>query len=312
MTNLAGRARALFGAVPPKVMLAAKLLFVAATLLFTLSMVDWETLTRQSAWLLLAILGGICFALLFVPVVALRWCLLIKIGSTGRLHFLNALRGYFLGLFCNLALPGAIGGDLVRAHFASVRAQIAYTRSGLIVLTERLFGLLSIFLLVGIGVALNDQLSQFTPLPATDLIVGLVVVGAVLIGAMGVARHYIGIPLVFVPLLLLLSMIGQSTDFVLIHFYGRFLSVDVPLQTLLIVVPLVFIASILPFAPGGHGAREVTLTGLLAVAGIPVSQAALIALMLLTTKVGVGLASFGVFSHSKHLLPDDVASAQTK
>jgi uncharacterized membrane protein YbhN (UPF0104 family) len=41
--------------------------------------------------------------------------------------------------------------------------------------------------------------------------------------------------------------------------------------------------------PGGIGVREVTLTALLTLAGVPVSEAALIALMLLITKIGFSL-----------------------
>ena len=63
-----------------------------------------------------------------------------------------------------------------------------------------------------------------------------------------------------------------------------------PLETLLLVVPLVFLASVIPLTPGGHGIREVTLTAWLTLAGIPVSEAALVALMLLVTKIGFGLA----------------------
>jgi uncharacterized membrane protein YbhN (UPF0104 family) len=267
-------------------------------------MIDWGRLTQLGAWVLLPILGGVCYTMLLgVPFSALRWSLLVQIGSTGRLRFLSALRGYFLGLFFNFAMPGALGGDLVRVHFASVRAQIAYAPSALIVLTERLFGLLSLCLLGAIGVAMNDRLGQFTTYPATQVIVWIAAVGAILLVAMEFTRRYIAIPLALVPLILLLSIIGQSTDFLLVYLYGKFLSVDIPLETLLLVMPLVFMASVLPFAPGGHGAREVTLTGLLALVGIPVSQAALIALMLFTTKIGLGLACIGAYHYSNHQLP---------
>ena len=56
-----------------------------------------------------------------------------------------------------------------------------------------------------------------------------------------------------------------------------------------LVIPLVFLASVISITPGGHGIREVTLTALLTLAGIPVGEAALIALMLLVTKIGFGL-----------------------
>ena len=135
---------------------------------------------------------------------------------------------------------------------------------------------------------MNDHLERFTAVPATQLALGLAIATAIVLLGVGLIRRHSHIPLVLFPLLLLLSFAGQSSDFLLVHFYGRAVSVDIPLATLLLVIPLVFIASVLPLTPGGHGVREVTLTALLTLSGVPVSAAALVALMLLVTKVGFG------------------------
>jgi uncharacterized membrane protein YbhN (UPF0104 family) len=136
---------------------------------------------------------------------------------------------------------------------------------------------------------LNHHLERFTPLPAAQLAMGLAIVGAILVVGVGLTQGYTQVPLLLFPLLLILSLVGQSSDFLLVHFYGRILSVDIPVETLLIVVPLIFIAPVVPLTPGGHGVREVTLTTLLTLTGIPVSEAALVALMLFVTKNGFGL-----------------------
>jgi uncharacterized membrane protein YbhN (UPF0104 family) len=230
---------------------------------------------------------------LMVPVLmvtALRWKLIVGTETPGGFSFLTALRGWGLGLFINLVVPGMVGGDAARAHYSSVRAKIEYRRALIVAFTERLFGLLSICLLAGIGLAVNDHIERFTQIPANELTVGLVVAGAIILVGVGLTRRYTQIPLLLFPLLLVLSVLGQSSDFALVHFYGRAVSVDIPLETLLLVVPLVFLASVIPLTPGGHGVREATLTALLTLAGIPLSQAALIALMLLVTKIGFGLA----------------------
>ena len=291
--------------------MALRLALAAAALLFIVSIVDWQSIAHQGAWLPLVILVGVCISALFVPLLALRWMTLVRVGSTGRLSYLSALRGYFTGIFFNLALPGAIGGDLVRTHHASVHAGIGHARSGLIVVTERLFGLLSICLMAGIGLAMNDRLSAFTTIPRFEVVIALIVVTGVVVGAVAVGRRYIGIPMTLVPLLLLISAIGQSSDLLLVHLYGRFLSVHIPLETLLIVVPLVFIASVLPLVPGGHGAREVTLAGLLALSGVMASEAGLIALMLFLTKIGLGLVGMGFFLHGNRTVTS-LASPEPK
>lgn len=277
-------------AIPPRVVLAAKLAFALAAIVIVAMTVDWRTVAANLDRLLLPILAGIALLVPILMVAALRWKLIIGTETPGNFSFLTALRGWGLGLFVNLVVPGLVGADAARAHYASVRAKIDYKRALVVSFTERLFGLLSICLLLGIGLALNDHIERFTQISTNQLTLGLVVAGAIIVVGVVLTRRYTQIPLVLFPVLLILSVVGQSSDFLLVHFYGRALSVEIPLEALLLVVPLVFLASVIPITPGGHGIREATLTALLTLAGIPVGEAALIALMLLVTKIGFGLA----------------------
>jgi glycosyltransferase 2 family protein len=298
MESVVRRAYALVCAIPPRVVLAAKLAFALLAIAIVGRMVDWPTVAANLNGLFFWILAGI--GLFMVPmhmVLALRWKLLIGSETPRHFSFLTALRGWCLGLFFNLLMPGLVAGEVVRAHYASVRAQIRYPRSFLVVLTERLFGLLSLCLLASIGVALNDHLDRFTPVPATQLAFGLAAVAASILLGVGLTRRYTRVRVLLFPLLLLLSIAGQSLDVLLVHIYGRAVSVNIPLETLLLVIPLVFLASVVPLTPGGHGVREVALTALLTLAGIPATEAALIALMLFVTEIGIGFVS-GVALHS--------------
>ena len=290
MESVFHRALAWVRAIPPRVVIAAKLVFALLAIVIVGATVDWRTVATHLNGLFLPILAGMLVMAPVLMVTAWRWKLIIGTETPERFSFLKALRGWGLGLFINLVVPGLVGGDAARAHYASVHAQIKYSRALMVAFTERLFGLLSICLLAGIGLALNDHIERFTQIPATELTLGLVVAGAIILVGMVLTRRYTQIPLLLFPLLLVLSVVGQSSDFVLVHFYGRAVSVDIPLETLLLVVPLVFLASVIPLTPGGHGVREATLTALLTLAGIPVSEAALIALMLFVTKIGFGLA----------------------
>ncbi len=291
MTNTWRRAYAWVCAIPPRVLLVGKLAFGLIAIAVVSKMVDWPSTFARLNGLFLPILAGIALAVVSVTMMALRWKLLIGTETPRRFSFMTAFRGACLGLFCNLALPGIVGGDAARAHYASVRAQITYPRSFLIVFTERLFGLIGTFLLLGIGLALNDHLERFTSVPAAQLALGLGVAGAVITLGVVLTRRFTKIPLLLFPVLLLVSIAGQSADFILVHFYGRAVSVDIPLEMLLLVIPLVFLASFIPLTPGGHGLREAVLTGLLTVGGVPVGEAALIALMVLVTKISSALLS---------------------
>jgi hypothetical protein len=290
METVFQRASAWVRAIPPKVVIAAKLGFALTAIVIVATTVDWRTVAANLDRLLLPILAGMAFLVPVLMITALRWKLIIGTETPGRFSFLTALRGWGLGLFVNLVVPGLVGSDAARAHYSSVRAKIEYRRALLVAFTERLFGLLSICLLAGIGLALNQHVERFTKIPANELTLGLVLAGAVIVVGVVLTRRYTQVPLLLFPLLLVLSVAGQSSDFVLVHFYGRAVSIDIPLETLLLVIPLVFLASVIPLTPGGHGVREATLTALLTLAGFPVAQAALVALMLLVTKIGFGLA----------------------
>jgi glycosyltransferase 2 family protein len=275
--------------LPPRVVFAARLAFGLLAIAVVGTTVDWQTVTDKLDGLLLPILAGIAFMLPALMIMALRWKLLIGNETPRRFSFSSAVRGSFRGPFFNLVMPGLVAGDVARSYYASVRAQITYSRSFLIVITERLFGLLSLCLLAGIGLALNDHLERFTRVQGVHFALGLTLVAAVVLLGVGLTQRYSRVPLLLFPWLLILSIIGQSADLVLVHFYGRVLSVNIPLEVLLLVLPLVFLASVIPLTPGGLGVREFTLTALLSLAGIPVNEAALVALMMFATKTGFGL-----------------------
>ena len=296
MERLFRRLYGLLRALPQRAILTIKLSFAALAIVVVAMMVDWRTVARDPG-LIPPILGGLAIMVPALMAMALRWKLLIGTETPRQFSFLHALRGWCLGLFSNLFVPGLVGGDVARAHYASVRAQIKYPRSLLVVFAERLFGLLAICLLGTIGLLINDHLDRFTTVPAAQLALALLLISTALLAGVGLIHRYTQISLLLFPLLLLLSIAGQLSDFLLVHFYGRAVSVNISLSTLLLVMPLVFLATVLSLTPGGTGVREVTLTALLTLSGVPVSAAALVALMLLVTKVGFslicGLALFG-------------------
>ena len=168
-------------AIPPRVMIAAKLTFALAAILIVATTVDWRTVATHPNNLFIPILAGLGSMVPVLMVTALRWKLIIGTETPGNFSFLTAFRGSGLGLFVNLVLPGLVGGDAVRAHYASVRAQIDYRRALIVAFTERLFGLLSLCLLAGVGVALNDHVERFTQIPATELTLGLVFAAAIIL-----------------------------------------------------------------------------------------------------------------------------------
>ena len=89
---------------------------------------------------------------------ALRWRLLLQglglvaqYGRVARLHL--------IGLFFNTAMPGAVGGDLVKAVYL-MREQMAQrkTPAMLSVLMDRVIGLICLFMMAAVAMAINFEM----------------------------------------------------------------------------------------------------------------------------------------------------------
>jgi len=101
-----------------------------------------------------AVLGGVSWPLLAAAVVlyglvilitAVRWDLLLRIQGI-RLHPWEVVRLTMIGVFFNLAIPGAVGGDLVKMAFVARRAHRRRAEAILTVLLDRIVGLVALFL----------------------------------------------------------------------------------------------------------------------------------------------------------------------
>ena len=99
-------------AIPPRIALAAKLGFAALAIVIVATIVDWPRVFTDLDRLFLPILAGIGLLIPVLMVTALRWKLLMGTETPRPFSFLTAFRGWGLGLFCNLILPGLVGGDV--------------------------------------------------------------------------------------------------------------------------------------------------------------------------------------------------------
>ena len=75
----------------------------------------WRKLTEINLAILACSLGIFVVAQI---IVGLRWWLLLRSQSI-FIPFFSAVRLHFLGLFYNNCMPGAVGGDLIRAWYVT-------------------------------------------------------------------------------------------------------------------------------------------------------------------------------------------------
>lgn len=131
------------------VRIGISLLVLSVTLWLLPTEEVWGAVKRMppSVWLF-------CLAIFLLGHVlsALKWRILI--ADSGEVPVPHALRAHFAGLVANLALPGAAGGDVVRAGLV-IRTAKDKARVAVGSLADRVIDTLSVFTLACLGAALS-------------------------------------------------------------------------------------------------------------------------------------------------------------
>ncbi|HRL78390.1 MAG TPA: lysylphosphatidylglycerol synthase transmembrane domain-containing protein [Candidatus Accumulibacter phosphatis] len=277
--------------------------------------VDWSAAARVWAAADLRWLAAACLVSLagFVPA-ALRWSRLL---AAVRLHypFLAAYRAYLTGVFFGLAMPGVIAGDAARIWLCTREARAPLALATTTVIAERALGVAALLSILSLGIAIGSS-GAVAGMPgwlfgiALLLAAGLVALPLCLrwldarwttpaagrrwLPAAAVARlrATLGalreIGAADLLLAFVLSIAFQLVDIVAVAAVGRALAIDLSLPILLVTMPLVYLATVLPISPGGLGVREGTMALALAHAGVSSSAAALLALTVFLNRVVVG------------------------
>jgi len=251
------------------------------------------------------------FVFFFINLLLLiRWFVFIKALGL-EVEFRDVVRYFFIGLFCNLFLPSAIGGDIIKAlglcRTSSQKARVVAS-----VLLDRLSGFASIVLVATVAFILGyrfiNDLSLFGMIAALALL--STAIFTVLLSEKLFAfacRIFNGIPKIKNGLMNLhsdivmikdkkgaiLKAVGLSclSQFVLAFvFFLIALSLHQPVDLIyfLIFSPLVCVAASLP-SIGGLGVREVGWVYLLAKVGVAESISLSMSLMSFLFMVVVGL-----------------------
>ena len=298
-----------------RLLLGLQFVVAGAALAAVVALVDWPAAAGVWAaadlrWLAAAWLLSLAG---FLPA-ALRWTrLLAAVG----LHYplLAAYRAYLVGVFCGLAMPGVIAGDAARIWLCSREARAPLALATTTVVAERALGVAALLaiLSLGSGIVGGDAVAG---VPAWLPGVCLLLVGALLalprclrwlddrwpaaaavppslpaaliarLRAVTGALRRIGTAGLL--LALVLSLTFQLIDIIVVHAIGRALAIDLGLPVLLVTMPLVHLATVLPLSPGGLGVREGTMAFVLAQSGVSSSAAALLALTVFLNRVLVG------------------------
>ena len=129
-----------------RVFLFFRLAVVAAAIIFGIVWVTvdvgWGNLARTFLGINIGVFASIVgIFVLSQVIVGLRWWLLLRSQSI-FIPFFSAVKLHFLGLFYNNCMPGAVGGDLIRAWYVTKYTDKRF-EAALSVFVDRAIGLLS-------------------------------------------------------------------------------------------------------------------------------------------------------------------------
>ncbi|NKB19123.1 MAG: flippase-like domain-containing protein [Alphaproteobacteria bacterium] len=238
----------------------------------------------------------IAVALLLIAIVfaAWRWQIIVRaLGAS--LQFRTVFSLVWIGMFFNQALPSNLGGD-------AVRIWIFYRQDGVLkraigsVLLDRVAALVGLALLALLTFPLAAQFIDDTAILAilaflvTIIFVGLLALlwldrFMVLFRRLLPSRLYLSItslaedsrivlaPHRFGPHVLGLSIANQILMVLVMFALAKGLSIDVELLALLVLIPPVILASLLPISFAGWGIREGAMIAMLGTVSVPPENA---------------------------------------
>jgi uncharacterized membrane protein YbhN (UPF0104 family) len=239
-------------------------------------------------------LFSLCVFLLGHFVSALKWRLLIS--DRGEVPIPIAFRAHFAGLVANLCLPGAAGGDVVRAGLV-IRGATDKARVAVGSLADRVVDTLSVFTLACLGAALSTGRRETE---AVVLRVGCVL-GCLAVGGVGLSLILRRLPIEG-RVGRSIQKLGSSLEALrrrpgsLALCFGLSFSVQIAFvgvnillasQSGVAVSPAAWffawsaakLLAVLPISAGGLGVREASLAAFLSPFGAPAERVVAVGLM---------------------------------
>lgn len=235
-------------------------------------------------------------------ILASRWWLLLRTQGI-RISIWAAIRLHFLGLFYNNAMPGSVGGDLIRAWYVTKHTEKKF-EAVLSIFVDRFVGLLSSLIMAGFcyfvllrGVNLGvsqkaaSGLLKWAALAVAVIAILLTVIPAGRKLAAKAYQHFV----TFVKKLWTAAVLYGSNPLTILAAFGltfllqgivitgfwligRQIGIEAGLKYYFVFFPLTWGLGAIPVSVGGAGVVEGGLAGLFVLAGAGAEQSLAIAL----------------------------------
>jgi uncharacterized membrane protein YbhN (UPF0104 family) len=238
---------------------------------------------------------------------AWRWSLLLDAQGV-KIPERSLLGSLLVALYFNNFLPSNIGGDVIRIR-DTARAAGGKTAATIVVLTDRVLGLMALVLVAALGATATTGIAGHAPAPIwpswlwAGLIVAALASAPAVLAPAGVSRllqpltvihpEWIGNRIDSLTSVLVnfrehpgaLAGCFAGAVFVQVTIVGCYiavahaLGVHIAAFDLAVIVPLSFVVQMLPVSVNGFGVREATFSYYFTRVGLPIESALLVSLV---------------------------------
>ena len=276
-------------------LLAIKIIVSVSLLAYLISKLDFGSFAKLKIDITWYIAISVIVMLVALAFMTLRWKYVLNLIKEKSYSLRLLYRYYLIGSFFNIFIPGAIGGDAMRLYYVSKSYHLSKAKSLLAVFIERVGGLFALGLILMFSLLFNDTIR--TKLDFGFSLIALSTFGMVV--ALVIAKYFVQkkMPINYKDLafILLLSGLGQFGDIVISYIFSLYFGLDITILNLMSIMPLVYVATVVPISLGGVGVREGVMTAGLTLYGINPSDAVIISFLLTFVKIIVGLVGWVVY-----------------
>ena len=268
-----------------KINFLLRLTISLAILIYISFKIDYSTLGLLDDSILIYFIASLLISFLSLFIMSVRWKIIIENNSFIRANVIDLYGFNFIGNFFSIFLPGSIGGDASRIYNSGKKYNIELKSAALFVLTERVMGLLGVILIFSFASIMASEAhlpSEIDKMPYFFLF-SLAIFAIFKNKIIKNKIYLINNKKFFV--LICFSVIAQFGDILIVSVLSDYFNIPITILQLMIIMPLIYIASILPISIGGLGVREGAMATLFALFGFEPSISVVISLLLYFTKV---------------------------
>jgi len=275
----------------PRIQLLLKILISFILLYYLATKIDLSVLKTINVFIIIYLLISVLLTVECLLFMTIRWSILLTKVYQIKSRFIDLYRFYIIGMYFNIFFPGAIGGDLMRIYHSNIKYGLGAKKASVIVLAERVTGFVGVIIIFCIGSLVSAEF--YTSLKYDKFWAFFFILA--IIASIILLKTYLDKKIVmsyqFILIIIFVSIVGQFTDVIIAYLYCNYFNIPMSIFTLMIIMPIVYMSSVIPISLGGLGVREGTMAILFSLIGADPSVAVLISLLTYISKVIVG--SFG-------------------